>query len=338
MSEALLATPYEIGKLASVLHRALTMPLEEREARMNALRVRERYHDVDYWLKNFMKSIGTLIIEDGEDVLPTTMEPVGMDDFAFLGPFLGQEKVLCLLLDYDGTLAPIAPHPDLAKIPPETKSILERLSNRSDVFIAVISGRSVKNVKDMVGIDGLTYAGNHGLEILHPDGSQFVHPMPAEQVGKTNELLQKLQEEVCHDGAWVENKGVLLTYHFRATPANLRGPLVERAKQIILDHGFQVGHAHCALEVKPKVKWDKGRASIHILRTAFGVDWTDRIRVVFIGDDTTDEDAISALKGLAKTFRIVSNHLTETEADKRLPTQDSVMTLLRFVERHMASR
>lgn len=54
------------------------------------------------------------------------------------------------MLDYDGTLAPIAPHPDLATLPPETKNVLARLSNMSDVYIAIISGRNVDNVKKMV--------------------------------------------------------------------------------------------------------------------------------------------------------------------------------------------
>ena len=61
---------------------------------------------------------------------------------------------MALLLDYDGTLSPIAKHPDLAILPPETKKVLERLANRSDVFIAIVSGRSVDNVKKMVGIEG----------------------------------------------------------------------------------------------------------------------------------------------------------------------------------------
>lgn len=54
------------------------------------------------------------------------------------------------MLDYDGTLAPIAPHPDLAILPVETKNVLQRLSNMSDVYIAIISGRNVNNVMDMV--------------------------------------------------------------------------------------------------------------------------------------------------------------------------------------------
>ena len=84
-----------------------------------------------------------------------------------------------------------------------------------DVFVAVISGRSVTNVKEMVGIEGITYAGNHGLEIIHPDGTRFSHPVPAELEARVAALLGRLQQECCQEGAWVENKGVLLTYHFR---------------------------------------------------------------------------------------------------------------------------
>lgn len=111
--------------------------------------------------------------------------------------YIGDNHKLALLLDYDGTLAPIATHPDLAILPLETKNVLQRLSNMSDVYIAIISGRNVNNVKSMVGIDGITYAGNHGLEILHPDGSKFVHPMPAELEDKVANLMQTLQEQVC---------------------------------------------------------------------------------------------------------------------------------------------
>lgn len=64
--------------------------------------------------------------------------------------YIGNTHKLALLLDYDGTLAPIAPHPDLATIPVETKNVLQRLSNVSDVYISVVSGRNVDNVKQMV--------------------------------------------------------------------------------------------------------------------------------------------------------------------------------------------
>ena len=119
MHEALKVNPYEIGNVANVLHRALTMPREEREVRMHALRydvlykldisflecldsvenkmqciqypkikhlivshsARERINDVNLWMKSFLKNIGTLIEEDGEDVLPTQMQPLSIEDF-----------------------------------------------------------------------------------------------------------------------------------------------------------------------------------------------------------------------------------------------------------------
>jgi len=121
------------------------------------------------------------------------------DNFHVCGAlrYVGDRALLALLLDYDGTLSPIAPTPALATIPTETKKILERLSNHPDVFIAVISGRSVTDVKGMVGIEGITYAGNHGLEILHNDGSKFVHTMPDEHQENLASMLKQLHEQVC---------------------------------------------------------------------------------------------------------------------------------------------
>ena len=86
MLEALLVNPYEVGSVAAVLHRALSMPIEERELRMNALRSRERIHDVDYWLTSFLKSISEVVEEDGEEVLPTQMQPLTLAHFdSYLG-------------------------------------------------------------------------------------------------------------------------------------------------------------------------------------------------------------------------------------------------------------
>lgn len=68
--------------------------------------------------------------------------------------------------------------------------------------------------------------------------------------------------------------------------------MVDRARYLIEHYGFEAAEAHCALEARPPVEWNKGRASIYILRTAFGVDWGERIKIIYAGDDTTDEDAM----------------------------------------------
>ena len=175
-------------------------------------------NDVDAWMDAFLKAMDSSL--GGRPTVITQSEKTGLilttaEDFDhFLGDYIGQDK-LALLLDYDGTLAPIAPHPDMAIIPNETQRVLERLSNCPDVYVAIISGRSIASVKSMVGIENITYAGNHGLEILHPDGTKFTHPMPVQYEEKISLLIQLLQEKVCHSGAWIENKGVLLTFHYR---------------------------------------------------------------------------------------------------------------------------
>ncbi|KAG8232577.1 hypothetical protein J437_LFUL012953 [Ladona fulva] len=336
MLEALVVNPYEINDAASVLHRALTMPEDERQVRMHHLRRRERLNDVNHWMHSFLKAMGSIV--NGDEVIQSTMLPMTAEDFEYLASYIGEYSRLALLLDYDGTLAPIAPHPDLAVLPAETKRVLEKLVNTPDIYVAIVSGRNVNNVKNMVGIEGITYAGNHGLEIIHPDGTKFVHPMPTEFEGKVRNLLKALQEEVCHDGAWVENKGALLTFHYRETPVPLRAELAEKARKLMIENGFSAGKAHCALEARPPVQWDKGRASIYILRTAFGVDWSERVKVIYAGDDVTDEDAMRALKGMAATFLVTVSPSVRTAADRRLPSTDAIIALLKWVENYMSSR
>jgi len=90
----------------------------------------------------------------------------------------------------------------------------------------------------------------------------------------------------------VENKGAVLTYHYRDTPNHLRPPMIARATELMKKYEFMAGKGHCIVEAKPPVLWNKGRASIYILRTAFGVDWHERVRIIYAGDDATDEDAI----------------------------------------------
>jgi trehalose 6-phosphate synthase/phosphatase len=84
-----------------------------------------------------------------------------------------------------------------------------------------------------------------------------------------------------------------LTFHYRETPNELRPSMLEKARSLMEDFGFRPSEAIEALEAKPPVQWNKGRASIYILRTAFGVDWSERIKIIYAGDDDADEDAMT---------------------------------------------
>jgi trehalose 6-phosphate synthase/phosphatase len=94
----------------------------------------------------------------------------------------------------------------------------------------------------------------------------------------------------------------MLTFHYRETPLELREAMIEKARNLMEFFGFRAAEAHCALEAKPPVEWNKGRASIYILRTAFGVDWSERIKIIYAGDDVTDEDAMMVKNKLIEKF------------------------------------
>lgn len=92
----------------------------------------------------------------------------------FLCRFWGK-KNLALLLDYDGTLSPIAAHPDLANLPEKNRELLQFISSQPNVTVAIISGRGVEDAKKKVGFPEFIYGGNHGYEIHFPDGYVFTY-------------------------------------------------------------------------------------------------------------------------------------------------------------------
>ena len=86
------------------------------------------------------------------------------------------------------------------------------------------------------------------------------------------------------------------------------------------------------MEARPPIGWDKGRAVLHVLRSLYGPSWSERVRVIYVGDDQTDEDAFRFLAGLAMTFRVGSAD-TPTAATRRLPNVDAVRAMLDFLAR-----
>lgn len=106
---------------------------------------------------------------------------------------------MAVLLDYDGTLAPIASHPSLTVMEPESETALKKLSTLPNVFLAVISGRAVNDVKNKVALDNITYAGNHGLDILYANGSNFQYEVSAELKSNFTKLVVQLEQTVNTD-------------------------------------------------------------------------------------------------------------------------------------------
>ncbi|XP_022227832.2 probable trehalose-phosphate phosphatase J [Drosophila obscura] len=245
--------------------------------------------------------------------------------------YLNSHNKLAILLDYDGTMAPITDNPNKAHMPVELEKTLRKLAKHPQIFLAIISGRGLKDVQSHVKIDGTTFAGNHGLEIEYPDGSRYDFELPAEMKKNYTDMVWELKEKMQKNGAWVEDKRVSLTYHYCDTPVELKDAQNLLATEICLRYGFCVNQAHEAFEAKPPVNWNKGEAALYILNKKFGDNWQKDVRVVFAGDDTTDEDAMRVLQGLGRSFRIDVDAQVQTFADFRLPKQALMTDLLKWI-------
>lgn len=196
-----------------------------------------------------------------------------------------------LVSDFDGTLCSIANSPDLVEMPQQTQDVLTRLSQRPEVTLAVISGRSLQDVRSRVPVPAI-FAGNHGIEITGP-GIEFVHPDATAFSPRLAGLCSQLEENI-HPwpGAWVENKIWTATVHMRAVPVEQWPPLISSVRTCLASaedlFGFRSGR--CALEIFPRIGWDKGSALKYLQRT-LGLE--DALTIC-LGDDTTDESMFAA--------------------------------------------
>jgi trehalose 6-phosphate synthase/phosphatase len=326
MRESLRVNPYDIDGTADAIHRALEMDEAECRSRIVALRRRERRDNIEAWVRSFLEAA---------DRGRAELHPLGDADFeAWLGEFL-QSYELALFLDYDGTLCALQDHPSMARLTPAMRRALAACANRADTKIAVVSGRALEDVTGIVNHPGLIYAGNHGLEIEGKDFPHFVHEDLVHFRHRAEELAHTL-ERLEVDGAWTEAKGPTLTYHYRGVPLGNREQLVKEARHAINEAGYQARDAHQAVEARPPIGWDKGRAVLYVLRALYGPAWSEHVRVIYVGDDHTDEDAFRFLAGLAITFRVGSAD-TPTAAARRLPNVEAVRKLLEWLARRKAA-
>jgi len=219
-------------------------------------------------------------------------------------------KQPAVFLDYDGTLTPIVEHPADAVLSDAMRTVVRELAKRCAV--AIVSGRDLEDVRAMVGIDGIWFAGSHGFDIAGPTGER--HDRGNEFLPALDDAERSLAEPIAAvPGARVERKRFAIAVHFRQTePALL--PAVEAAVDAVVAAHPQLRKTggKMIFELRPAIPWDKGRALLWLL-DVLGPDGPDALPM-YIGDDETDEDA----------FRVLAERgigvLVRGEDDDRLTT------------------
>lgn len=206
------------------------------------------------------------------------------------------------MLDFDGTLAPIVRDPARAALGHGMAAVLARLARRSDVVMAVISGRSLADLRCRMRLDNICYAGCHGVEMEGP-GWSYVHPRmaPVEiQVKRLEERLHAMLAGVKR--AVIENKRYALTVHYRSVePSHARsmGKIVRTAGEPYR-RWLKMEQGRMIYEFKPACDWGKGRAVDLLLK----LHRRDDPFPIYIGDDATDEDAFELLRGKGLTILV----------------------------------
>ena len=195
-----------------------------------------------------------------------------------------------ILLDVDGTLAPIVAHPDLSAVPSDTLAVIAALVERY-ALVGCVSGRRALDAARLVPVAGVHFAGNHGLELL-VDGEVQLAGGVEEWLPDLRTASAAIEPIVAEAGGWIEDKGASLTVHFREAPdpTAARALLELRAIPLLNAVGLVSRWGRMSLEARPPLPVDKGSAIEELLLARPGVH-----RSLYAGDDRTDLDGFAVV-------------------------------------------
>ncbi len=209
-----------------------------------------------------------------------------------------------LVTDIDGTISAIAPTPAEAVVAEGAREALARLTARL-AFVGVVTGRSAAVAETMVGVPGLTYVGNHGME-RRQAGIDWSHPgaLAASEAMRTalREFAAKAEAVGQTDGLVIEDKRLSGSIHYRLAPDPdaARAALLPLAVAVAQRHGLIVTEGRLIFEVRPSVVVNKGTAIVDLVAE-------HRLRgVIFLGDDLTDVDGFRALRVLRDSGEVAT--------------------------------
>ncbi len=205
-----------------------------------------------------------------------------------------------IVTDIDGTISEIAPTPTEAMVTDSMREELVKLQRKFGL-VAVISGRSVVNAREMVGVDGLIYVGNHGMEFLE-NGKISLYPEVEKYLSQMQQTGQKIKKgDLSHiDGLLFEDKGICFSIHYRlATQSdNVREKILNNIRNEPDCEKLKIVEGRQLVELKPPLSCDKGTILENIIQKY------NLKKIIYLGDDITDLDAFKRLKLLGNQGEI----------------------------------
>lgn len=318
LNEALLVNPTDTDEVANAIYEALTMPLLEQRSRLSYMQRRIAEYDVQKWINDFMDQL--LITKKEQEALKVNILKE-QHVKKILADFNKAGK-RCILLDYDGTLAPYQKLPSLATPSNELIDLLKQLTSESSNEIVVISGRDGDTLEKWLGQLPLNMIAEHGACVKYKDSEwKEQTPINAEWKEQVRPLMQLFVDRCA--GSFIEEKKSTLAWHYRNTNSELgftrSRELRNSLLQLTANTALQVVDGNKVLEVR-MVGVDKGVAAIGMLENIHP-DF-----ILCIGDDATDEDMFRALRDKAYTIKIGR---ANTSAQYTILSQKEVFPFLR---------
>lgn len=206
---------------------------------------------------------------------------------------------ILFLSDYDGTLTPIVSRPEEAILSAAVREKLRALAEKPTFSTGIISGRLLSEVKALVGIEGIYYAGNHGLEIEGP-GLTCINAVAKAAQAEMKSLAQQFSARLASiEGVIVEDKGLSLSIHYRLVKDSEVEVAAEIFSQItsrwLRGGKIRVTSGKKVWEVRPPIDWNEGKAVATIRKEMKSVFKYEQLLTIYMGDDVTDEDAFRVI-------------------------------------------
>ncbi len=234
---------------------------------------------------------------------------------------------LLLCSDFDGTLVTFTGVPSQTRLPEETRDLLSGLAGLEELHLAIISGRGFRELTDLVPLENATLAGNHGLKIRFESGSTYEPEIAEEIHGAIADLKGDVQEHFGgKEGIIIEDKGFGLGLHYRQFEGD-QEKVKENFREIWKRHeisALEVIEGAKLMEVRPN-NWNKGDA-VRLLQEKW-----EEVPTIYIGDDTTDEDAFQVLREQEFGFPVLVSQFEneESRAQYRLTNPQEVKGFLK---------